>query len=352
MRIKGLDFLRAIAILLVLFRHSFMDDNNPVKFFGWLGVDLFFVLSGFLVTGLLLQEYQKHGKVNVRKFLVRRSFKIFPPFYFFMLFAVLYDYFVDGNNYGARNILSELFYVQNYAGHVRSHTWSLAVEEQFYLTLALAVFLVLRFRVLAKKRLVIIGLCALLMLSFVMRMIVSYPHRLDDFFGFRATHLRADGILTGVLIAILYHATGFKNLIAKRTWLFAAGAVLLIAPAFYFKGGSFFMNTFGLTMVNIGFGLIILLTLHFENLYQGKMPKLLSCIVAGFCFMGVHSYSIYLWHLETDTFINRQFHFSNGMMTLVYVLLSIAVGIAMSYLIEKQFLKLREKEWVKRFYAE
>ena len=84
MRIKGLDLLRGIAILLVLFRHCDIE-NNILHHFGWLGVDLFFVLSGFLVSGLLFNEYKKIGKVKIGRFLIRRGFKIYPPFYFFVL---------------------------------------------------------------------------------------------------------------------------------------------------------------------------------------------------------------------------------------------------------------------------
>jgi len=77
MRIKGLDFLRGIAILLVLFRHNPLG-NNIFYHFGWLGVDLFFVLSGFLVSGLLFTEYKKRGEVRIKRFLIRRGFKIYP----------------------------------------------------------------------------------------------------------------------------------------------------------------------------------------------------------------------------------------------------------------------------------
>ncbi|NJM15178.1 MAG: acyltransferase [Bacteroidales bacterium] len=81
MRIKGFDFLRFVAVVLVIYRHS--DSIGTLNFIGWVGVDLFFVLSGFLVSGLMFKEYKKTGGVKIKRFLMRRAFKIYPPFYVF-----------------------------------------------------------------------------------------------------------------------------------------------------------------------------------------------------------------------------------------------------------------------------
>jgi peptidoglycan/LPS O-acetylase OafA/YrhL len=88
MRQKSLDFLRGIVIL-VLFRHS-----NVVEILtqiGWIGVDLFFVLSGFLVSGLLFKEYITYGSINAKLFFIRRGLKIYPLFYFAILLTVAFN---------------------------------------------------------------------------------------------------------------------------------------------------------------------------------------------------------------------------------------------------------------------
>jgi len=74
-RLRELDFLRGVAILLVLFRHQLLFSF--LKTMGWIGVDLFFVLSGFLISGLLFKEFQKFGAINPKLFLIRRGFKIY-----------------------------------------------------------------------------------------------------------------------------------------------------------------------------------------------------------------------------------------------------------------------------------
>ena len=89
-RIRDLDFLRGLAIIGVLLRHSAFE--NIFARAGWAGVDLFFVLSGFLVSGLLFREYKKTGTVRIGRFLIRRGFKIYPTFYIFLIVSFIYNW--------------------------------------------------------------------------------------------------------------------------------------------------------------------------------------------------------------------------------------------------------------------
>ena len=79
-RVRQIDFLRAVAVILVLFRHHWVGID-VLQRIGWIGVDLFFVLSGFLVSGLLFSEYKRYGNIKAGQFLIRRGFKIYPLFY-------------------------------------------------------------------------------------------------------------------------------------------------------------------------------------------------------------------------------------------------------------------------------
>src|SRR5437870_3427941 len=154
-RLRSLDALRAIAVLLVLGHH--MAPPNPDVAFpvraiavvwqraGWAGVDLFFVLSGFLVSGLLFAEWQHHGRMLALRFLVRRAFKIYPPFYLLLATTGLLVWRAGNvsSDY-VRALVAEAAYVQNYREGVWNHTWSLAIEEHFYLLLPLSLLLLLR----------------------------------------------------------------------------------------------------------------------------------------------------------------------------------------------------------------
>lgn len=168
MRVRSLDILRGLAILMVLCNHVDFTviDGVPgfsgkagfiywrIKQFGWSGVDLFFVLSGFLIGGLLLGEIERTGTVRVGRFWLRRGFKIWPSY--LVLLAALaitgVTDFVDSSSLIAfvQTLGAHLFFLQNYLReNPNSPTWSLAVEEHFYLVLPL---LLLALAYLAKRR--------------------------------------------------------------------------------------------------------------------------------------------------------------------------------------------------------
>ena len=136
----ALDFLRALAIALVLGRHIVIapESINPLLHNitqylvtgGWIGVDLFFVLSGFLVSGILFREHQRHGTIDIKRFFIRRGLKIYPAFWFFFVISLFIKPTAE-----LSQIFGELLFLQNYLGKMWMHSWSLAVEEHFYILL-------------------------------------------------------------------------------------------------------------------------------------------------------------------------------------------------------------------------
>ena len=146
-RMLGLDLLRLLAIVLVLGRHievppdawhsAFRELFVAWKDNGGLGVDLFFVLSGFLVSGLLFREYITLGDISVTRFYARRAWKIYPSFYFLIAFTYFYYLYVIGYRIPVGVMFSELFFLQSYLRGAWNQTWSLAVEEHFYIALPL-----------------------------------------------------------------------------------------------------------------------------------------------------------------------------------------------------------------------
>src|SRR5207248_2040034 len=147
------DVLRALAVLLVLGRHMTVCPRQTSAVLhaitavwsrgGWLGVDLFFVLSGFLVSGLLFREQEKFGTIQAKRFLIRRGFKIYPAFW--LLIVVTQAAALVGPPHRFRaSTVTELLFLQNYSSSLWNHTWSLAVEEHFYFLLVM--LFVLRIR--------------------------------------------------------------------------------------------------------------------------------------------------------------------------------------------------------------
>src|SRR6185437_728119 len=112
-RQREIDFLRGIAIILVLFRHHALFSFT-VKM-GWIGVDLFFVLSGFLISNMLFKELKKTGKINAGNFLIRRAFKIYPVFYAFIILTIATQLLI-GDKISLWKLTGELLFLQNYMG--------------------------------------------------------------------------------------------------------------------------------------------------------------------------------------------------------------------------------------------
>src|SRR5271165_1417145 len=168
MRNKRLDILRCIAVITVILHHS--GESSFFTRVGWTGVDLFFVLSGFLISGLLFSEYKKHCSISFKRFFIRRGLKIYPAFYAFLLLTGITGEFVFHSHPSILQYLHEIFFVMNYAQGVWDHTWSLAVEEHFYIFLPIFLFFLMKlssnhenpFRSIPQTAAVIAALCLLL----------------------------------------------------------------------------------------------------------------------------------------------------------------------------------------------
>lgn len=324
-RLPSLDLLRFAAVLLVMGRHSYPMyywDYGPLAFvsdfgkaYGWLGVDLFFVLSGFLVSGLLFKELQRNGKIAIRRFYVRRGFKIYPAFYFLILASPL---IVPA----WKNYLSEIFFYQNYIPNtadqsylpVWGHTWSLAIEEHFYLLLPWVLILFL-----PKRLPIIFAVTAVSCLAG--RLLFAEP---GEFIYL--THLRLDSLFFGVLLSY-YHHYGSLEIIKNRPCVLSGFALLLLI--------AFVPFTIAYTFAYLGFGVIMVNFLEFKARGFGF-----------FSYLGAHSYSIYLWHEAVRMLIRPLFPASEKyalLLNIVWIGLAFAAGIIMAKLIELPFLTIRDR---------
>jgi peptidoglycan/LPS O-acetylase OafA/YrhL len=358
-RIKQLDVLRGIAIVLVLGSHMYATDLWSQ--IGWVGVDLFFVLSGFLVSGLLFKEYKEYGQIRLGRFLIRRGFKIYPAFYFFILvtIAIRLKY---TQQVPIQTIIAEIFFLQNYLQPLWWHTWSLAVEEHFYLLLAILCFCLRRssdgrnlFRHIPKITMFV----ALLVLGLrVLTTIYLTPWNLET--HNQPTHLRIDSLLFGVLLAYYHHfnQTEFFNFIHQRARTIFFTSCLLCSSCLFFPGSHIFMTTIGFTLLYLGFGGIMMTSLYHTLTLPGPLAKLAALLGRALSYIGVYSYSIYLWHLliagVVIDVIRRispiKLHYLAEFF--IYATGSIVAGIFMSKLIEQPFLKWRDKLCPKKWQAE
>ncbi|MDZ4683944.1 MAG: acyltransferase [Planctomycetaceae bacterium] len=355
MRLIQLDLLRCFAVLLVLGRHltPCPRDANAVVWAatavwqrgGWVGVDLFFVLSGFLVSGLLFHEDKANGSVDVRRFLVRRAFKIYPSFWGMVLVTALVGLAQTGG-VSIRALLAELLFLQNYLGGLWEHTWSLAVEEHFYIALAVLTAVLSRRprRGGATFASIPTLFLAMAVTCLGLRLYKSWtpPHSLDA--SLFPTHLRIDSLMSGVLVSYWWHYRELSELRLLRRFPGAVVGVgmLLLLPAFIFPiDRTWWMPAFGLTLCYVGSSAILAGCLALRVPQRREVEWLAQ--------IGACSYSIYLWHLPVQAWgIDWLQGIAGGELNWFlyagcYLGCALTVGILMSRLIEYPVLRVRER---------
>jgi peptidoglycan/LPS O-acetylase OafA/YrhL len=360
-RLRELDFLRGIAILLVLLNHIPLFAFT--RRMGWIGVDLFFVLSGFLVSGLLFKEHARFGNVRPGLFLIRRGLKIYPIYYLFYLPYLLLVIYRD--RFYWRGFLSDMTFTQNYVqgwGFAYSASWSLAVEEHFYFGFALLFYLYHASRRQPRKvfsKTGVVAICTVMTLCLLFR-VLSVPMIVQKGFValFTPTHLRIDALMMGVLIAYFYHFR-FDLLNAffrrNRLLLLVFAGLSLLGISFIDRAGqsasTVFLLTIGLSLVYASFGIVLLACLLtpginalLDRIFSRTIVNLISKV--GFC-----SYSIYIIHtliirlagLAIATFHLSAWHIDNRFVFFILTAgISILCGMIMTYAVERRFLAIRD----------
>jgi peptidoglycan/LPS O-acetylase OafA/YrhL len=337
--------------LLVLGRHLELPADAPALLTiwqrgGWVGADLFFVLSGFLVSGLLFREYQRRGSLALPRFLIRRGFRIYPAFAVLLLCTWLIARITHVPHVSAKGFLVEGLFVQNYFHGVWNHTWSLAVEEHFYIGLPLVLFAMLwvgRRKSDPFRPLIPLGAAAMVALLGLRclnlwRTPYSNPTHLFP------THLRADSLLAGVLLAYAhqFHRAAFDAVVADRRGVLQWAGVACFVPAFCFDvTTSWFVPTFGLTLFALGAVLLIAAGVG------SPAPRFTQCLAP----IGGCSYSIYLWHMPVLIWglplceHVLGYRLDGAARVAVYLIGAVSAGAVMAWIVERPSIWLRDK-WV------
>jgi peptidoglycan/LPS O-acetylase OafA/YrhL len=336
-RIPSLDGLRAISILLVIvahFLHGFgITDLNV----GSLGVRVFFVISGFLITGLLIRELDKTSTIRLAKFYYRRTLRIFPPYYFF-LGVMLILALAGGAADLFRSFARAFAYVCKYIDPLRwdlGHTWSLSVEEQFYLIYP-GILLLLR----PRKTTFLLGLL----------MLVSPFVRIADFQMFGEArwvgmgfHSNVDALAAGCLLAFIrpkLHAnTSYLKILNSRLIILVPLIILVLHSQA--DHPNIFAILVSIVNVLIALGLDFAVT-NYENNAFGKVLNSRPLVT-----LGVMSYSIYLWQ---QPFLDP---YSGAWFTkFPFNILGIAVCSCFSYFAIERFSLRQRQKWESKIFGE
>lgn len=286
-RIPSLHGLRAIAVTLVIVGHVLEPDPADrgysfIQPLAGIGVTLFFSISGFLITTLLLRESEMTGSIHLRLFYARRAIRLWPALWTFLLVCVVLD-LVGSLEVTPREILAAVFFVTDYVRPehpATGHTWSLSVEEQFYLLWPLLLLWIGRDRA---PKVLAVGILMTPLVRIATH--VAVPEwRGEATFQF---HQRYDALAAGCLLALLWSNPRVIRVLTDRTGsVLALGIALVVLPeiALNLVGSS--AGFLGSTVAAIGFALIVGAAIHLR-------PAALNSRVAEH--IGLISYSLYLY---------------------------------------------------------
>ena len=363
-RSMELDTLRFLAIALVLVRHLPPIPETlpglvrvPLYFLyegGWTGVDLFFVLSGFLISGLLFREHQRYQSIHFRQFFIRRGFKIYPAFYL-LIVSTGGIAIVNHWNRPWKRIVAECLFIQSYFPGLWGQTWSLAIEEHFYVLLPLLLIGLTHFSrhradpFRALPRIYLLLMTTTLALRVAAAARFSFEFMDANTFVYTMlypTHLRIDSLFLGVLAGYLYHyhPADLRKWIGRRAgWLLGVSLLLLLPNFLWPLLNTPYHYTVGFTLTAGAYAVILLLSV-IHGFPLGPFGRRL---VGGFAYVGARSYSIYLWHLailmSLQTVLPRWGSASWRLTSVLYIVGSLLFGLTMARVIETPMLRVRDR---------
>lgn len=357
--------MRTIAILLVLLFHYRLfqrpDWIVTAGVFGWTGVDLFFVLSGYLIASQLFGKVVKGRAISMSEFYIKRTFRIIPAYAATLLLYFLIPAFKEVD--GLSPLWKFVTFTQNFGLDQRyyrafSHCWSLCVEEQFYLVLPLLIIVMHFFKAGIKAFLVI---PILFVAGFVIRIFVWRYYIVPVTAGtpeftiawtkqmYYPTYTRLDGLLAGVAVAALavFRPEFTKRLLQYGNLLLLASIALIgVAYVVCINRQSFTGSVYGFPMVSVAYGVLVLAAISPTCILYKFKSKITSSIA-------ILSYSIYLthkgiFHLTQQWFGKLGVAGDSILMIVLCVAMAILAALMMRYAVEKPFLKIRDRILEKR----
>mgnify|MGYP001288854230 CR=1 FL=1 len=328
-RIGGMDFLRAVAILLVIFSHLTEGEGGGVLLFAGLGVKIFFVLSGFLITDLLLRELETTRAIDLMNFYRRRAARLLPIFFLYLPIAVAVQ-LLRHRGVPWVAVLASILYVVNYyqaftgaETNIVSHFWSLAVQEQFYALWPLALLAVAQHK-LNLKQVLIIAIFAIWCWRWLLIGLDIGGH---DYL-YRALDTRADDLLTGGLFAALVRSSDWRAKLAALIGSpYTLPSVLTVLAVSNALGGGTFVQ-FGVVSIiqPAAIGIVVLWVIAASSqggvLYAVLNQPLMVHI-------GRVSYSMYIFHgMVGYTTVRLAHEYTGSLWFAIFVAIAVIIAVA------------------------
>ncbi|HEY1056880.1 MAG TPA: acyltransferase [Emticicia sp.] len=359
-KLVGLDHLRAFAITYVFLYHYSIMFPSPewlysIGKFGWTGVDLFFVLSGYLISAQLFAKIGQQQPISFKEFFMKRFFRIIPAYLTVLALYFLFPYLRE------REALAPLWkyltFTQNLGLDLRtqgtfSHAWSLCIEEQFYLFLPLILIGLINGKIFKKASVLLAFLfLAGFFIRFYMWTNFVEPFKETDNFWviwykwiYYPIYSRLDGLLVGVTIAAVFQ---FRPKLKQQlqqygNYLLLAGVAVLVGAYFLCKEQvSFGASIFGFPIIALGYGLVVIAAIS-PKVFLYRFPSKITFTVASL------SYGLYLTHkivvhVSQEQLAKLGIAKESVLMLVLCMLTSMLGAWLLQIIVEKPFLKLRNK---------
>lgn len=358
-RINGLDTLRACAILLVLMYHYRVFVSHEPSFgflseIGWIGVDLFFVLSGYLIGNQIFAGLKSTSGFSLKTFYIRRALRTLPNFY--VVLAIYFLFPIEAGGKAVTPLWKFLTFTQNFdlkPGSAFSHAWSLSIEEQFYVVLPLVAIATIAFlRSVRAMWIVLLGAMAgAALMRYLMWQQVGEDGVKYYVTIYYSTWCRFDELLPGVALALLknFHPQMWARSLKHGHLSMLAGAILTGGIMYLFTAYSYedgqgflwFTTTFGYSLLASGFALLTLAALSPNSyLYRWRIP--------GASILALWSYALYLVHKPLMNALIRPFE-AWGISVKSWIgiggmfVLSLLATYVLYRVVETPFMRLRDR---------
>jgi peptidoglycan/LPS O-acetylase OafA/YrhL len=332
-----------MAFMLVFFHHF---NTYPVlyvaQYIGWVGVQLFFLLSGFLLTKLLVIEYNQNNTINLKKYFIRRILRIWPLYFLYLLLIAILSYTCFSHPFSFNRLAANVFFYDNILKATASsnnnfateHLWSISLEEQYYLLLPFLVpwLVTQKRRKLNRVLLFIVGLL------FILRGLVSILN-LNYNFNY-VLPFSADSFLAGIILGLGVYDYWIKRINPVIAFISGSGLLLLL----YFMPPR---KTMGINQISIyfipavAFSLIFISVVYTKGLFYSFFSNKIIR------YFGKISFGLYIFHIIAYEIVSRIYFLlsikENRLLFPLTFLVTVLLAFLSFELIEKHFLKIKAK---------
>ena len=334
--LPALDGLRAMAVTVVIVYHLGFEAIP-----GDIGVSAFFVLSGFLISWLLLQEIERTGRISFRQFYARRALRIVPAYYVFLVLVYVQEH-LRGYEWDPWLTISGFGYFVNYYngthGHPNTaiaHAWSLSVEQQFYVLWPILLNLLMR----KGTRVVACALAGIIACVVGIRSLMYFGFAVDHSYLYNAFETRFDSIAVGCLVAIVSNQRRFVMLatVLSKSALSPAITLLLLCYSRIW-GAADYHYSVGFTIDSLLLALFMV-----QLLILSRQPAWHWLDHPAMVYLGKISYSLYLYHVLAMGIASRLAPHQVGAKVMVSLVLCVLMASCSYWFIELPFLRLKHR---------